>query len=150
MVGVLSESEIDELLMTALFARLGCHADGKTYVVPVSFAYDGHRIVGHTTEGLKTAILRRNPSVCLQFDEVKSLTDWKSVILWGEIEELQGVDAAVAAGLLIDRYGPIFEENPSDNRRGREVTPPRLDLKPAKHMIYAIKIGERSGRFERP
>src|SRR5580658_2404206 len=126
MVGKLEKSEIEGLLMSATHAHLGCHADGKTYVVPISFAYDGQRVVGYTSPGQKTEMMRLNPDVCIQVEEITDLANWQSAIVWGRYVELEVSEAAIALGLLIDKYGPIFEEHPAPDRRGREITPPRL------------------------
>lgn len=48
MMGELSAAEIEELLRSEWVARLGCHANDTTYVVPVSYAYDGEALYGHT------------------------------------------------------------------------------------------------------
>lgn len=148
MVTVLSESEIEAVLLSATHAHLGCHTDDRTYVVPISFAYDGQRILGYTSAGMKIDMMRSNPSVCLQVDEIKSLSDWKSVILWGTYEELHESAAAIAVGYLIDRYGPIFDANPSPDYRGREITPPRLDGGIDERIVYCIHITEKTGRTE--
>jgi nitroimidazol reductase NimA-like FMN-containing flavoprotein (pyridoxamine 5'-phosphate oxidase superfamily) len=150
MVGILSPDEIASLLMTARFARLGCHADGKTYVVPISFAYDGSRLIGETTLGMKIRMMRKSPEVCVEVDDVEDLANWRSVILWGRFQELTGIEAANAVGLLIDKYGPVFQSMTSTERLGRDLTPPRLDAKPATRIVYCVNLTERSGRFEKP
>jgi nitroimidazol reductase NimA-like FMN-containing flavoprotein (pyridoxamine 5'-phosphate oxidase superfamily) len=150
MLGTLTQEEIDALLHTANFGHLACNAQGKTYIVPISFAVeDSNTLVGQTTPGLKVDIMRENPEVCICVDEIKDLTNWRSVIAWGTYEELSGIQAAQAMGLLIDKYGPIFEDAPTPDRRGRVVTPPRLDEKPSTAIVYRITIKEKTGRFEK-
>ncbi|HLK15460.1 MAG TPA: pyridoxamine 5'-phosphate oxidase family protein [Fimbriimonadaceae bacterium] len=148
MVKTLSEPEIEALLMSATHAHLGCCADGKPYVVPVSFAFDGKRILGYTNEGKKIQMMRSNPEVCLQVEEITDLTNWKSAIVWGRFEELKDSQAAIAVGYLIDRYGPIFEEQPSTERRGREVTPPSVREEVELRVVYCIHVREMTGRAE--
>ena len=148
MILQLDESEIWDLVDRALHAHLGCSAGGRTYVVPISYARDGKRLLGLTTTGRKVEMMRENPEVCVQVEEVKSLTDWKSVVLWGRYEELSGAERTQATGLLIDRYGPGFAEGGDDARRGRSVTPPRLDGQAQPLVVYAIHVTEFSGRAE--
>lgn len=148
MISELSNEQIDEILGQALYARLGCHADGRTYVVPISFALEKGNLVGITTHGTKVDMMRKNPEVCLCVDQIEDLTHWKSVILWGTFEEVHGVEAAKVAGLLIDKYGPVFDEMHSSSRRGRNVTPDRLDGEGAAPVVYRIRVKERSGRSE--
>lgn len=148
MIRELSETEIWELVDRAQYGHLGCHADGKTYVVPISFARDGDRLIGLTSPGQKIDMMRKNPDVCVQMEEIESLTHWRSVILHGRYEELMGAERARAVGLLIDRYGESFAGDEAEARRGREVTPPRLDQQPQPAIVYAIHISDRSGRTE--
>jgi len=55
-VNELTRPEIDELLRTQTVGRVGCHADGTTYVVPVIYGWDGENVYVLTVEGLKTGI----------------------------------------------------------------------------------------------
>ena len=87
MVGKLSESEIEDVLAGNILGRIGCHADGLTYVVPVSYAYDGKYIYIRTQDGMKVDILRKNPRLCFQVDEMKIMGNWKSGIGQGCSEE---------------------------------------------------------------
>jgi len=148
MIKELSDAEIWEVIDTAQYAHLGCHSEGKTYVVPVSYARDGGRFVGATTFGQKVEMMRQNPEVCLQIERIESLTRWKSVVVSGVYEELSAAERAQAFGLLIDRYGPTFAEEAAGERRGRDVTPPRLDGSPEPMIVYAISIRQVSGRSE--
>src|SRR5579862_4657949 len=150
MVGTLAPDEIEAFLAERQFAHLACHTDGETYVVPISYAMDGADLIGQTTEGKKVEMMRKNPAVCLAVDDVVDLINWRSVVVWGEFQELEGVEAARAMGLLIDKYGPAFNDLYSSSRRGREVVPPRLDAKPVHPVVYRIKLSRRTGRFERP
>ena len=45
MLGSLSSAEIEDLLRTEVVARLGCHAEGRTYVVPITYVYDGDALI---------------------------------------------------------------------------------------------------------
>ncbi|MEO8347703.1 MAG: hypothetical protein ABI610_02235 [Acidobacteriota bacterium] len=39
MLGELTPVVIEKLLASEFTGRIGCHADGKTYVVPITYAY---------------------------------------------------------------------------------------------------------------
>src|SRR5690348_6972714 len=60
----LSEAQIEEVLRSEVIGRIGCYADGKIYVAPIAYVYDGEAIYAHTGEGLKLRMLRTNPQVC--------------------------------------------------------------------------------------
>ena len=52
MLGELRSSEIERILRTRQIGRLGVYGDGRVYVFPVNFGYDGTGIFIHSPEGL--------------------------------------------------------------------------------------------------
>jgi hypothetical protein len=108
MLGELNDQEIDGVLHEAVIGRIGCHASGQTYIVPVSFAYDGEHVYGHSGSGRKVAMMRENPSVCFEVEHVDDLGNWKTVIAWGTFEELTGTDAAASRQILLARFAPLL------------------------------------------
>jgi nitroimidazol reductase NimA-like FMN-containing flavoprotein (pyridoxamine 5'-phosphate oxidase superfamily) len=71
-------------------ARLGCVLEsGEPYIVPINYFYRDGAIYFHSTEGLKLAALRSNPKACVQVDETKNYFEWRSVIAFGEFEEIK-------------------------------------------------------------
>ena len=54
MIEELSESEIEAFLRRQLIGRVGCHAEGQTYVVPVIYVWDGGYVYVQSIEGRKT------------------------------------------------------------------------------------------------
>lgn len=102
----LSRDEIEEFLRRQRIARLGCHAGGETYVVPVIYAYEDGAVVTVTTEGRKVAMLRENPRVCVELDEYDAdgKGSWRSLIAQGTAEELAGEEIEAALALLRERF----------------------------------------------
>ena len=68
MLGKLTLLQIEEVIKGQIVGRIGCHANGMTYVVPVSYAYDGDYIYVRTFEGLKLDMMRKNPKVCFEIE----------------------------------------------------------------------------------
>ncbi len=89
MLGTLNSEQIEQILRSEVIGRIGCHANGKTYVVPITYAYDGERVICHTSQGMKIQMMRSNPEVCFEVEQVDNLANWRSVIAWGKYEELQ-------------------------------------------------------------
>jgi uncharacterized protein len=147
MLGKLNHEQIEDLLHTQVVGRIGCHHDGKTYVVPITYVYDGAYIIGHTQEGMKTHIMRENPNVCFEIDKVDNMANWESVIAWGIYEELQGYDARLAMQKLINRMLPLMIVETNHPSHGMEAH--LLGAGGIKTIIYRIKIMEKSGRFEK-
>ena len=88
MLGILSELEIEEFLKSELVGRIGCHSDGVTYVVPVNYIYDGVHIYAHSGQGMKINMMRKDPNICFEIDNIQSIIHWRSVIVWGKFEEI--------------------------------------------------------------
>ncbi|MEK7224785.1 MAG: pyridoxamine 5'-phosphate oxidase family protein, partial [Bacteroidota bacterium] len=88
MIGKLTKEQIEEVLKENILGRIGCSDGKKNYVVPVNYVYDGKFIIGHSLTGMKIRMMRKNPDICFEVDEMKSFTRWKSVIVWGRYQEL--------------------------------------------------------------
>jgi len=129
----LSRAEIDEFLSAQRIARLGCHAGGATYVVPLIYAYGEDAVVAVTTEGRKTAMLRENPRVCVEVDEYDSdgRGSWRSVIAYGTYEELSGDAIEPALALLRERFARTAGRPAEPRALGPEVVVLRITLEEA-------------------
>lgn len=68
---------------------------GEPYAVPVYYGYDGTTLYLGLAEGRKTALLERNPRVCVVVAEPGAGDAWCSVMVAGEAVELR--DAATRA-----------------------------------------------------
>jgi len=147
MMGKLSAVEIEEVLSSQILGRIGCSADGLTYVVPISYAYDGNYLYCHTHEGMKLSIMRKNPAICFEVDEMKNMANWKSVVVQGRFEELDDqIDRKHALDLLNKRVLPLISSQTT------HLTPywpfPPDDYKQIKGVVFRIALLEKSGRFE--
>ena len=107
MLGELTAEQINAVLFNEVVGRIGCHGDGRTYVVPVTYVFDGEAVYAHSAEGLKIRTMRANPAVCFQVDQRENLANWRSVVAWGVYEELCGKDAQDALQLLVARLLPL-------------------------------------------
>lgn len=84
----LNEIESRNLLAGAHVGRLGCIVNGEPYVVPINYIFADNSIYSHSLPGLKISALRENPKACLQVDEVANDLQWRSVLVFGEYEEI--------------------------------------------------------------
>jgi uncharacterized protein len=126
----LSRGEIEEFLRGQRIARLGCHTDGVTYVVPLIYAYDDGAVVAVTTEGRKTAMLRENPRVCVEVDEYDAdgRGSWRSVIAHGTYEELAGDEIEPALALMRERFARTAGRAAEQRQLGLNVVVLRIAL----------------------
>ncbi len=102
----MSPADMHALLQRESSGHLGCSRDGRPYVVPMNYAYDGKELYFFTTEGMKTQFIEANPQVCLQVEEVKDSSHWRSVMVIGRAERLTGSDETQRAMHLIAERNP--------------------------------------------
>lgn len=105
MIATLSPGQIEQLLHEQVVGRIGCHARGRTYVVPTTYAYIDGAVICHTGNGLKVRMMRENPEVCFEVEDLRHLPRWSSVVALGRYEELRGDDAERALDQLVARLG---------------------------------------------
>jgi uncharacterized protein len=149
MIGNLSEESMGELLTRNLLGRIGCTDGSFCYVVPVNYVYEGKFIICHSLPGMKIDMMRKNPNVCFEVDELKNFTTWKSVIIRGMYQELTDERERYAAmKLFVDR---MLRLKISETAIPPEITGQRIhprspgNIKP---VIYRILIQEMTGRYE--
>lgn len=149
MIGKLTNEQIEEVLKENVLGRIGCNDGKRNYVVPVNYAYDGKCIIAHSIMGMKIKIMRKNPHVCFEVDEMKSFTKWKSVIAWGEYQELPDQrDRFLAMRLFVDK---MMHAKISKTGVAFEMDKGIVHLRPpgtVRPIIYRIIITEKTGRFE--
>jgi hypothetical protein len=89
-VNEMAAEECKVVLEHASLGRLGCSYENQPYVVPIYFAYDSGYLYVFSTFGQKVKWMRANPKVCVQTDQAQNQSEWISVIVNGEYEELPG------------------------------------------------------------
>ena len=58
------------------------------FTVTINRKYKLLKLYGHCLEGQKVAMMRNNPEVCFQVEEMRDMANWNSVITWGNFEEI--------------------------------------------------------------
>lgn len=149
MLGKLTDAQIIQVLQAQSLGRIGCQADGKIYVVPVTYVYHNGFIYAHSKEGMKIKMMRANPSVCFQVDAMENMTNWRSVIVWGEYEELRSErEQEAGMKIMMDRLAPFVTSETVRTSHSASRAPEVVE-KGLKAVAYRIKIAEKSGRFEK-
>lgn len=151
MLGKLNNSEIDQVLAHNIVGRIGCTDGKRVYIVPVNYAFNDTYIVVHSQEGMKVDMMRKYPHICFQVDEMISLTNWRSVIVWGDYEEVTDPkEKYYAMKFLISRLSrQTVSETAGIAEMHQELAmehPPTNVIRP---ILYRIRIQEKTGRFER-
>lgn len=102
----MAPAEMHALLERESFGHLGCARDGRPYVLPMNYAYNGKELYFFTTEGMKTKFIEANPQVCLQVEEITDSTHWRSVMVIGKAEQITGKEEMQRAMKLITDRNP--------------------------------------------
>ena len=136
-IRVLPPEEIEKLLRTAIVGRIACcgHGrvgDGRPYLVPLAYGYDGGAIYAHSGPGRKLDLMRAEPRVTFEVDQAQASDRWRSVIAEGAFEEI--ADEAERAHALRVIYPPPAEVPPLGEQT----------------VVFRIRLTARSGRYERP
>ena len=149
MLGKLSDEQIENLLKTQAWGRIGCHWDSITYVVPVIYVYDGQNIYAHSGGGMKINMMRKNPEVCFEVDVIHNTVNWQSVIAWGKFEELTDMhEKEQVMQKLIDRVMPLTNSETAHPSHG--ITERESDIGTfIELIIYKINLKWKTGRFEK-
>ncbi|SDI30001.1 pyridoxamine 5'-phosphate oxidase family protein [Winogradskyella thalassocola] len=148
MLGYLNNKQIEHVLQSLIIGRIGCHADDRTYVVPVTYAYDGKYIYGHTKEGLKISMMRKNPMVCFEVDVMENMSNWRSVIAWGKFEELKSPEQRKEGlKILMNAVMPLMTGETT-------ISHPMSDshqktIEAMKGVVYRIELTKKTGRYEK-
>ena len=148
MLRELNDIQIEDLLKDQLIGRIGCHSADTMYIVPVNYVYDGTNIYCHSAKGMKIDMMRENPEVCFEVDDIKDLTNWQSVIAWGKFEEitdmnkkqqvLKTLDNRIGSRIIDDSVTPEHGFVDQESEVGTTV----------ELIIYKIIVSKKTGRFE--
>jgi uncharacterized protein len=135
MIGVMGNDEIEEMLRRHRIGRIGCSANDRPYVVPITYAYDGEHVYGYSALGRKIEVMREQPLVCFEVDEIDGDASWRSIIAEGIYEELaNGEDRRDALRRLLPGNGQFVSRTLNGASR---------------FVVFRLRLTERSGRFER-
>lgn len=95
MIANLEEQECINILNNNYVGHLAYIYNNLPYVIPITYFYDQESItvIAYSGEGHKIKALRINKFVSLEISEIKSVNDWKSILVHGTFEELEGPDA---------------------------------------------------------
>ncbi|MDQ3694510.1 MAG: pyridoxamine 5'-phosphate oxidase family protein [Chloroflexota bacterium] len=137
-IHVLPPDQIEELLHTAIVGRIACcgHGlagdDGRPFLVPLAYGYDGEHIYAHSGPGRKIRLMRAQPLVSFEVDTAEAPDRWRSVIAEGIYEEITDPESRIAALTVMYRPPAIVPE------LGEQA------------IVYHIRLTAKSGRYEVP
>jgi nitroimidazol reductase NimA-like FMN-containing flavoprotein (pyridoxamine 5'-phosphate oxidase superfamily) len=154
MSDTLTDSQMNELLTEEIFGHLACSDNGKPYVIPMAYVFIENVLYGQTTSGKKVEMMRKNPLVCFQVEQLKD-NRWRSVMCWGMFEELDFAQLkepqeSMAVEILTQRIAGIQQNVGvsvpfSFSQKARPLT-----VNEKQSTLFRIVIQEKSGRVYVP
>ncbi|MFD0750290.1 pyridoxamine 5'-phosphate oxidase family protein [Mucilaginibacter calamicampi] len=148
MLGELNNQQIEHLLKQQVTGRIACHANSITYIVPVNYVYDGTYIYSHSSPGRKIEIMRTNPQVCFEVDDIQNIFKWQSAIVWGTFEEVTDIsEKQRIMQSLIHRIMPLSIHPTNHPSHGIAESDSDIGIS-VELIVYRIAVNKKTGRFE--
>ena len=135
MIGTMTPDEIEATLRRGRTGRLGCSVVDHPYVVPINYAYADGFVYAYSALGRKIGVMRQQPRVCFEVDEIDGPSSWRCVIAEGRYEELADEEARRAALTRLVRGADGLVHRVPDADRGT--------------VVFRLRLSAKSGRFER-
>lgn len=81
---ITDRATLDEIIKESRVCRLGLTDGDQPYIVPLNFGYQAPYLYFHcATEGRKLDLIKQNPKVCFEFDELIRLKKDRNACEWG-------------------------------------------------------------------
>lgn len=142
----LTQAQCEDVLKHNRYGHLGCIDDGHPYVVPITYIYKDGVLYGFSLKGQKIDIMRKNPNICIQVEQVDSENMWKSVICFGHFEEI--ADPAQAQTIKL-----LFAEMHGESVLQHQETPITPIVRSGQQdihnsIVYQMKPDRMTGKAE--
>jgi len=147
MLGILSDDEIENTIKNNLIGRIGCRDGDEIYIVPVTYLYAEQAVVCHSFEGKKLRMMRNNPTVCFEVEDISDFQNWKCIIAKGRFEELTDTTSIAFAKeklteVALKKKTSLTSLSPAEYPFSKEQMLQGISV------FYKIHLGRISGRFE--
>lgn len=108
--------KIETLIKNSIVCRLGINQGKAPYIVPLNFGYSDNIIYFHSgPKGNKLDLLRADPNVCFEFDQISDVIEsqepcswnmkYQSIIGKGKVEFIEKIEKKTKAlEIIISQY----------------------------------------------
>lgn len=137
MIREMSEYDVRNMIQHTQLGRLAYVLDDRPFIVPLSFRFSGGSLYCFTTEGQKTAALRKNDAVCILFEDIESRTRWRTVVLNGRYREIERENEKNSIVTLMASeptwWEPAYTKTIAKDQQERKLEPVffRIDIESA-------------------
>jgi nitroimidazol reductase NimA-like FMN-containing flavoprotein (pyridoxamine 5'-phosphate oxidase superfamily) len=146
---ITDRAEIEYIIQRSVVCRLGLLDENRPYIVPLCFGYTDNTLYFHSAnQGRKIDILKKNNTVCFEFDidcepiKADNPCEWgmkyKSVLGFGKAYFVDGFEAKCAAmDIIMQQYSDGTFDYPKTKEKNTAVI--RVEIE---HMT-----GKQSGKI---
>ena len=136
---ITEKSDIEAIIRASVVCHLALSDKDQPYIVPLCFGYRDNTLYFHSgVNGRKLEILKKNPSVCFEFEmnvgilEAEEACSWnmayQSVIGFGKAVFLEDiVEKRMALGIIVGQYSDTTFELPDAKLRKTTVIKVPID-----------------------
>ncbi|SHK38602.1 hypothetical protein SAMN04488007_2919 [Maribacter aquivivus] len=144
----LDNKECEVLLEQNYIGRLAYISGGCPYIVPITYFYDSetNTITSYSSEGHKIQEMRKNTAVCLSIDEIASISNWKSVLVQGNFEELSRIDAKHMLHKFSEGVKKVIFDNFGEYPKYISEFSAKIDAEDAP-IVFRIHMNELTGKI---
>lgn len=95
MIRTLKPEENQHILSNNYIGNLSYIFRGCPYIAPITYFYDSknNSIISYSSEGHKITAMRKENKVSLGVTSIDSVNNWKSILVHGQFQELEGSEA---------------------------------------------------------
>ncbi len=136
---ITEKSDIEAIIRASVVCHLALSDKDQPYIVPLCFGYRDNTLYFHSgVNGRKLEILKKNPSVCFEFEmnvgilEAEEACSWnmayQSVIGFGKAVFLEDIaEKQMALGIIVGQYSDTTFELPDAKLRKTTVIKVPID-----------------------
>lgn len=149
MIQIMLQEECEALLRNNYIGRIAYIASGLPYVVPMTYYYRNQEkksIILYSLEGHKINAMRKNRWVSFQVDEIESVAQWRSVLVQGEFEQLEQIDAKELLREFSQGVKAIVNRSPEKEVHFIHEFSSKLNANEGSPVVCRINIHEIIGR----
>lgn len=89
--------DLREFVGQAWLGHMGLAREGRAYVVPIFYAFEGGAFYFHSLPGAKDEFIEATREACLTITHAESEDRWASVMVFGPVEKVTGAQEQARA-----------------------------------------------------
>lgn len=146
--GNLEADKCINLLSNNYIGRLAFISGALPYITPITYYHDVQEncILSYASEGHKIEAMRKSKAVSLQVDDIHNIQNWRSVLVHGIYEELQGSTAKFYLHKFAQGVQETIAEKEGSEAKFISDFSSRL-TQTSIPIVYRILINDISGKF---